>query len=62
MARFQRRAARRKNAAELSDLPDETAANMKALFALLDRVKPGERMLRAEIARELGRFPEALDY
>ena len=33
---------------------------MKALFALLDRVKPEQRMLRAEIARELGRFPEAL--
>ncbi len=49
-----------KNAAELSDLPDDTAANMKALFAMLERNKPDERMLRAELARELGRFPEAL--
>lgn len=49
-----------KNAAELSELPDVAASNMKALFALLDRVKPEQRMLRAELARELGRFPEAL--
>ncbi len=50
----------RRDAPELGDLPDETAANMKALFALLDRQAPAERMLRAELARELGRFPEAL--
>ncbi len=49
-----------KNSAELSDLPDVTAANMKELFAMLDRIRPEERMLRAELARELGRFPEAL--
>ena len=49
-----------KDAPELSDLPDETAANMKTLFALLDRTQPDQRMLRAELARELGRFPEAL--
>lgn len=49
-----------KNAAELSELPDVAAANMKALFALLDRMKPEQRMLRAELARELGRFAEAL--
>lgn len=49
-----------KNAENLSELSAVAASNMKALFALLDRVKPDERMLRAEIARELGRFPEAL--
>ena len=49
-----------KNAKNLSELSDVAAVNMKALFALLDRVKPDQRMLRAEIARELGRFPEAL--
>lgn len=49
-----------KNTAELNDLPAVAASNMKALFALLDRVKPEERMLRAELARELSRFPEAL--
>ena len=49
-----------KNAENLSELPDQTAANMKALFAMLERNKPDERMLRAELARELGRFPEAL--
>ena len=47
-------------AADLSELSDVAASNMKALFALLDRIKPEERMLRAELARELGRFPEAL--
>lgn len=49
-----------KNAAELEERSDVAAANMKALFAMLDRMKPDERMLRAELARELGRFPEAL--
>ena len=49
-----------KNAAELGELSDVAASNMKALFVLLDRLKPDQRMLRAEIARELGRFPEAL--
>ena len=49
-----------KNAPELRELPDQAAANMKALFALLDRNTPAERMLRAELARELGRFPESL--
>lgn len=49
-----------KNAAELSELSDVAASNMKVLFAMLDRTKPEQRMLRAEIARELGRFPEAL--
>ncbi len=49
-----------KNAAELNELSDVAASNMKALFTMLDRVKPEHRMLRAEIARELGRFPEAL--
>ena len=49
-----------KNAPDLAELPDQTAANMKALFAMLDRNAPAERMLRAELARELGRFPEAL--
>ena len=49
-----------KNAAELGELSDVAASNMKALFALLDRIKPAERLMRAEIARELGRFPEAL--
>ena len=49
-----------KNAENLDELSDVAASNMKALFALLDRMKPAERMLRAEIARELGRFPEAL--
>ena len=49
-----------KNAAELDELSDVAATNMKALFASLDRVRPEERLMRAEIARELGRFPEAL--
>ena len=49
-----------KNAENLDELSGVAASNMKALFAMLDRVQPGERMLRAEIARELGRFPEAL--
>ncbi len=49
-----------KNATELGELSDVAASNMKALFAMLDRVKPEQRMLRAELARELGRFPEAL--
>lgn len=49
-----------KNSAELGELPAVAASNMKELFALLDRVKPEQRMLRAELARELGRFPEAL--
>ena len=49
-----------KNAENLSELSAVAASNMKALFAMLDRVKPDQRMLRAEIARELGRFPEAL--
>ena len=49
-----------KNAADLSDLPDKIAANMKKLFAMLDRMQPNQRMLRAELARELGRFDEAL--
>ena len=49
-----------RNAENLDELSDVAANNMKALFAMLDRVKPEERLLRAEIARELGRFPEAL--
>ena len=44
----------------MGELPDQTAANMKALFAMLERNKPDERLLRAELVRELGRFPEAL--
>ena len=49
-----------KNSAEMSELSAVAASNMKALFAMLDRMKPEQRMLRAELARELGRFPEAL--
>ena len=49
-----------KNATELGELSAVAASNMKELFAMLDRMKPEQRMLRAEIARELGRFPEAL--
>ena len=49
-----------KNATERSELSDVAASNMKKLFVMLDRMQPDQRMLRAEIARELGRFPEAL--
>ncbi len=49
-----------KNSAELNELSDVAAVNMRALFAMLDRVHPPERLMRAELARELGRFPEAL--
>ena len=58
--RFNDQRRNEKNAPGLSELPDQTAANMKALFAILERNKPDERLLRAELARELGRFPEAL--
>lgn len=34
--------------------------NLDALSALLDESEPGERVLKAEIARELGRFDECL--
>lgn len=49
-----------KNAPEMNELSDVAASNMKALFAMLERNQPDQRLLRAELARELGRFPEAL--
>jgi hypothetical protein len=38
----------------------EQVKNLKALSALLDESEPGERILKAEIARELGNFEECL--
>lgn len=38
----------------------EQVKNLKALVALLDESEPGQRILKAEIARELGRFDECL--
>lgn len=38
----------------------EAAANMDALYLLLDATNPNERILKAELARELGRFADAL--
>jgi hypothetical protein len=34
--------------------------NLKALAVLLDESEPGERILKAEIAREMGNFEECL--
>ena len=50
-----------KSKSAAGELPIQTADNMKLLFAMLDRSAPEQRMLRAELARELGRFAEALD-
>jgi hypothetical protein len=38
----------------------EQVKNLDALSALMDEAEPGERLLKAEIARELGRFDECL--
>jgi hypothetical protein len=38
----------------------ESAANMDALYLLLDESSPDERVMKAELARQLGRFAEAL--
>jgi hypothetical protein len=38
----------------------EQVKNLKALVALLDESEPGERIFKAEIARELDRFDECL--
>jgi endogenous inhibitor of DNA gyrase (YacG/DUF329 family) len=38
----------------------EQVKNLDALAALLDESEPGERILKAEVARELGRFDECL--
>jgi hypothetical protein len=38
----------------------EQLKNLKALSALLNESEPGERILKAEMARELGRFDECL--
>ncbi|MRR30334.1 hypothetical protein EG834_08425 [bacterium] len=39
----------------------EQVKNLEALSALMDESEPGHRILKAEIARELGRFDECLD-
>jgi hypothetical protein len=38
----------------------EQVRNLDALSALMDEAEPGERILKAEIARELGRFDDCL--
>ena len=38
----------------------EQVQNIEALSALFDESLPGHRILKAEIARELGRFDECL--
>ena len=38
----------------------EHVKNLKSIFVLLDESEPGERILKAEIARELGDFKECL--
>jgi len=37
-----------------------TSDNMKALYVLLDEAEPNERVMKAELARELGRFDDAM--
>lgn len=41
-------------------LPEAQVKNLKALSALLDESDPDQRILKAEIARELGNFDECL--
>ena len=38
----------------------EQVKNLKALSAMLDESEPNQRILKAEIARELGEFDECL--
>lgn len=45
---------------EMLPLRDKEVVNMEALAAMLDERKHQERMLKAEIMRELGRFDQAL--
>jgi hypothetical protein len=43
-----------------SAFSSDQVRNLDALSALMDEVEPGERILKAEIARELGRFDDCL--
>ena len=52
---------RRREGGERSALSPRERANLERLVQLLDPASPSDRLMRAEILRELGRFTRALD-